>query len=91
MSVIDDNSRGVGRTVQTDNPTNPISLAINPVTKKLRIEIVPRSLSAAIIPNRMPVDANSYNVAGTLDEDGVLTPLSVDLVQDTPLLRVEII
>lgn len=93
MSVIDANSRGIGKGVQTDRENVAIPLSINPANGKLRMEIVPRSIGLSNVPNRMPIDANSYNVAGALtnDSDKTLTPLSVDLILGTPCLRIEII
>ena len=69
----------------------PTPIAINPVTKKVKIEVIPKTLSAPIIPDRMPIDANSNHVAGALtdDSDETLTPLSIELVEYIPALRVD--
>ena len=68
----------------------PTPIAITP-DGKLRIEIIPRTLSAGDLPNRMPIDANSYNVAGALTDDSnlTLTPLSVDVIIDVPAVRID--
>ena len=83
----------VSRTYTPMPQTKPIS--INPTKKALRIEIIPRTLTGSLVPNRMPIDDNSYNVSGgvTNDVNMTLTPLSVDLIGSptvVPALRAEV-
>lgn len=70
----------------------PIPFSINPVKKAIRIEIIPRTLPPANVPDRMPIDENSINAAGALTHDvnETLTPLSVDLIQGLPAVRCDV-
>lgn len=101
--TIDNNSVSVGlgtwnRRVYNDLkhsydtfPT-PKAISINPSNKALRIEIIPRTLSGTQVPERMPIDNNSYSVAGALTNDAnlTITPLSVDVIIDIPALRADV-
>lgn len=95
MTTIDHNSRNVGLAYVQGTNNLVLPIAINPVNKKIRIEVVPRSIphTAFAAGSRMKIDENSKNVAGAVtdDTDQTITPLTVNLIQDFPCLRVEII
>lgn len=94
---VDNNSRNLGHGVYYDKGRlHAMPFSINPTTKRLLVEIIPRSIGTMNVPNRMPIDQNSINVAGGLTNDSnkILTPLSVDLVGSPvaiPCLRIEVL
>ena len=92
MSVVDANSRGIGKGVYEHlGKLIAVPLSYDVVTGKLKIEIIPHTIGTINVPHRMPIDENSYNVNGgvTNDANQTLTPISVDLIQGFPLLRIE--
>ncbi len=64
----------------------------NAANFKLRIEILPRTLSA-LVPNvvNLPIDENSVAVAGAVTDDinETITPLTCDVEGGIPFLRIE--
>lgn len=94
---IDNNSRNLGHGVYYDKgKLHAMPFSIDPMTKKLLIEIIPKTIGTVNVPHRMPIDENSVNVSGGLTNDSnkALTPLSVDLVGSPvaiPCLRIQVL
>lgn len=94
MANVDQNSRDIGKGVYFHKgKLIPIPLTYDVATGALLIEVIPHTIGIIDVPHRMPIDQNSYNVNGgvTNDSDKILTPISVDLIEGFPLLRVEIL
>ena len=89
---VDANSRGIGKGVYYHlGKLHAIPLTYDVATGALLIEVIPHTIGTLNVPHRMPIDQNSVNVSGgvTNDSNKTLTPLSVDLIQNFPLLRIE--
>lgn len=92
MSGIDQNNRivGLGYAPDIQDITQPF--LVNPANGKLKLEIIPKALNAFVVNKKnIPIDENNRNIGAGLTDDisKTLTPLSVDLIQGTPCLRIK--
>ena len=102
QSNVDDSGNQVTHGAWENRVYNPVTrtydsflvvepLVINPTRKALRIEIIPRTLPPANVPDRMPI-YDSRNAYGGLTNDvaETLTPLSADVISGLPALRLDV-
>ena len=87
----DENSRQIGFGLE-HGTENILPFLVDPATNELLIEIIPISSAGTITTANIDNDENSRQVGAGITDDSnqTITPITVDIINGLPCLRIEI-